>query len=222
MAGRALSVSPITYLGRISYATYLWHWPIVVLVALHHNVSPLSMFFISGVGATRARGASASGCSSTRSARSAVLDRYPGPVIASVAGHQRRGRARDRACDTRGAERDREHREGLVAGREDSPDELTRCSTGTPRRTTSRGSRLHRRSRSPSASSCTEPGPAVLLMGDSLARMWTPGVRGDREARLAHPRHRVVSRRARGNCSSGTGSTSRRSARRTRGTGTTG
>ena len=33
IVGRALSVSPITYLGRISYATYLWHWPIVVLVA---------------------------------------------------------------------------------------------------------------------------------------------------------------------------------------------
>ncbi len=52
VVNRALSVSPLTYLGRISYATYLWHWPIVVLVGLHHHPSPFAMFVISGTGAT--------------------------------------------------------------------------------------------------------------------------------------------------------------------------
>jgi hypothetical protein len=49
-----LSQSPLVYLGRISYGTYLWHWP-VILVALDltdHNISPLSLFAISALVAT--------------------------------------------------------------------------------------------------------------------------------------------------------------------------
>jgi peptidoglycan/LPS O-acetylase OafA/YrhL len=78
---RALSVSPLTYLGRISYATYLWHWPIVVLVMLHHNVSPFAMFLISGVGATLLAALSFRVIENPIRA-SAVLDRFRGPVIA--------------------------------------------------------------------------------------------------------------------------------------------
>jgi hypothetical protein len=51
---RVLSWSPIVYLGRISYGTYLWHWP-VILVALSVTddaISPLSLLLISALVAT--------------------------------------------------------------------------------------------------------------------------------------------------------------------------
>jgi peptidoglycan/LPS O-acetylase OafA/YrhL len=34
VVARALSWSPIEYLGRISYGTYLWHWPVIVLAQI--------------------------------------------------------------------------------------------------------------------------------------------------------------------------------------------
>jgi peptidoglycan/LPS O-acetylase OafA/YrhL len=39
-AARVLSVSPLTWLGRISFGLYLWHWPLLVLTAT--AVGPLS------------------------------------------------------------------------------------------------------------------------------------------------------------------------------------
>jgi peptidoglycan/LPS O-acetylase OafA/YrhL len=78
---RTLSLSPIAYLGRISYATYLWHWPIDVLVLLHHQPSPFAMFAISSVGATLLAAISFRLIEHPVRA-SAVLDRFRGPVIA--------------------------------------------------------------------------------------------------------------------------------------------
>lgn len=37
----ALSTGPITYLGRISYGTYLWHWPIIVVLVAVAEPSPI-------------------------------------------------------------------------------------------------------------------------------------------------------------------------------------
>src|SRR5262249_15530311 len=33
VAHRLLSLDPVVYLGRISYGTYLWHWPVVLVAA---------------------------------------------------------------------------------------------------------------------------------------------------------------------------------------------
>jgi peptidoglycan/LPS O-acetylase OafA/YrhL len=48
---RLLSCGPMTYLGRISYGTYLWHWPVIVFALLltDNAISPMSAFAISAV-----------------------------------------------------------------------------------------------------------------------------------------------------------------------------
>ena len=37
---RFLSLAPISYLGRISYGTYLWHWPVLLLVLAGIHADP--------------------------------------------------------------------------------------------------------------------------------------------------------------------------------------
>src|SRR5207248_2643814 len=44
IAGRALSDRRVAYLGRISYATYLLHWPIIVV--LTRKIDPGGVWFI--------------------------------------------------------------------------------------------------------------------------------------------------------------------------------
>ena len=48
---RVLSWDPVVYLGRISYGTYLWHWPIIVFTLLitNRHISPVSLFAISAL-----------------------------------------------------------------------------------------------------------------------------------------------------------------------------
>ena len=80
-AGRLLSVSPFTYLGRISYATYLWHWPVVVLLTRNHTVSPVTLFLVSGI-ASSVLAALSFRLIEHPIRASQLLDRFRGPVIA--------------------------------------------------------------------------------------------------------------------------------------------
>ncbi len=37
---KVLSIGPIVYIGQISYATYLWHWPVILLIRKFVVISP--------------------------------------------------------------------------------------------------------------------------------------------------------------------------------------
>ena len=76
-----LSTAPVVYLGQISYGTYLWHWPIIVITLQLIHVSPLPMFFVAAGLATGL--ASLSYQILERPVRApGPLDRYRLPVIA--------------------------------------------------------------------------------------------------------------------------------------------
>jgi peptidoglycan/LPS O-acetylase OafA/YrhL len=47
-----LSLAPVTYLGQISYGTYLWHWPVVLVAKQRLELSPTSTFVFAVVVAT--------------------------------------------------------------------------------------------------------------------------------------------------------------------------
>ncbi len=80
-AVRILSTGPFVYLGRISYGTYLWHWPVIVITARLIDISPAPRFFVAAGIATGL--ASLSYQLLERPVRaSRSLDRYRVPVIA--------------------------------------------------------------------------------------------------------------------------------------------
>jgi peptidoglycan/LPS O-acetylase OafA/YrhL len=81
-AGRALSLSTVTYLGTISYGTYLWHWPVILVLQRVLVVRPAVVFVLAGVTATALAALSAR-VMEEAVRRSRPLDRAPRIVIAA-------------------------------------------------------------------------------------------------------------------------------------------
>ena len=73
--------TPFTYLGRISYGVYLWHWPIIVVAGYGRDLMPIELFVISAVLAT-ALAALSYRLIEHPIRMSRTLNRYKTPVIA--------------------------------------------------------------------------------------------------------------------------------------------
>ncbi len=163
---RMLSSAPFTYLGRVSYGTYLWHWPIIVLAAHERHIAPVPLFLLACGGATTLAALSYH-LLEHRVRSSRLLDRYKGPVVAlgfaasiiaglvvmpvlldtgrgTVSASGPSGRSGLRLLDWRVA-------------RNDIPTLPDCLGASTQRCTVVRGT-----------------GTRILLMGDSNARMWIP------------------------------------------------
>ena len=76
-----LSTGPFTYLGRISYGVYLWHWPVIVIAEYHRSLRPIELFGISCLVATTLAALSFR-LLEQPIRMSGLLNRYKTPVIA--------------------------------------------------------------------------------------------------------------------------------------------
>lgn len=53
LAGRALEIAPLRWMGERSYSIYLWHWPVMLALQWEHNFIPNSIaMFAAGIAAT--------------------------------------------------------------------------------------------------------------------------------------------------------------------------
>ena len=82
IAARVLALPPVVYLGRISYGTYLWHWLVVIVLAREVELGHRATFAVTAVVATGLASLSFQVLEHpVRSWR--VLDRQRVPVIAA-------------------------------------------------------------------------------------------------------------------------------------------
>jgi hypothetical protein len=79
---RVLSNPTVAYLGRVSFATYLWHWPIIVIATHSRHIAAVPLFLLSAVLSTLLAIGSFHFVEHPVRA-SARLDRYRVPVIAT-------------------------------------------------------------------------------------------------------------------------------------------
>lgn len=79
---RALSLPLPLYLGRVSYSTYLWHWPVLLLLMQVLEADPLILALLGATLAT-ALAALSEHVLEMPVRRSAVLDRLRWPVVAA-------------------------------------------------------------------------------------------------------------------------------------------
>lgn len=82
LVGRALSVEPLTYLGKISYGTYLWHWPVIVIAATVADPGPFERGALATVVGTGIASLSFH-LLEQPIRRSPALDRVGAPVVAT-------------------------------------------------------------------------------------------------------------------------------------------
>ena len=81
VVAKGLSQPVAAYLGRLSYGTYLWHWPVIFVLTRETSLGPVALFAVTCVLAT-ALAATSYHVLELRIRQSPFLDRYPRQVIA--------------------------------------------------------------------------------------------------------------------------------------------
>ena len=82
VVAKRLSQPVVAYLGRLSYGTYLWHWPVIFVLTRESSLEAFPTFVVTCFVAT-ALAAASYHLLELRVRRSPRLDRYPLQVIAA-------------------------------------------------------------------------------------------------------------------------------------------